>query len=90
MEQIRTEFKQKGWLFKQLRRSGDVALYSKELSGHVSFEVIIVQKRKAHTFPNGHHTPEHEAMPSSESWGTHGWTYTNFESAKAKFNTLTP
>jgi hypothetical protein len=67
-----------------------VALFEKRKPTHTnsSFEVVIVQKHPAMTFPNGKHYDARESMPRSEDWGTKGWTYTDLENAQTKLNQL--
>jgi hypothetical protein len=87
---LATTFRADGFDFEQVDRDGDVATYLKTKQGHESqcFEVVLVQKYKEHTWPNGNTTPAHEAMPSSETWGTKGWTYPEREQAKVRFDAL--
>ncbi len=71
-----------------------MALFEKRNPAHPpetapTYEVIIVQKVPEKTFPNGITSPEHEAMPSPEEWGTSGWSYGTLEAALGKFNALT-
>ena len=46
-----------------------------------SYEVAIVQRMGAHTWPDGHSIEAHEHLPSSEEWGTHGWSFSTAEDA---------
>ncbi len=59
-----------------LARRGRVALLAKTKANlsRDHYEVIIVQERKAHVWPNGIESEAHEAMPCSEDWGKYGWT----------------
>ena len=63
-----------GFDFEQLRREGDIAIFvtQKPPFTFKSYEVVIIQKRDAYTWPNGQTTPAHEAMPSSRDWGIYG------------------
>ncbi len=97
MTPLPTEFTgradQRGYMFKQLKRTGDVALFEKHNPGHIpgaaiSYEVVIVQKRPERTFPNGEVYPAHESMPSPEDWGVYGWSPYDLESALTKFNQI--
>ena len=76
MKRLPTKFRSGGWDFKVLARRGRVALLSKtkpNLSRDL-YEVVIIQERKAHVWPNGIESVAHEAMPCSEDWGVYGWT----------------
>lgn len=50
--------------------------------------VISTRRVKEHTWPNGNRTPAHEAMPSSEQWGTYGWTCNTLERAKVRLRQI--
>ncbi len=95
MKTLPTEFQgradQRGYVFKQLKRTGDVALFEKHNPSHppgtaLSYEVVIVQKRPERTFPNGEVYPAHESMPSPEEWGVYGWSPYDLEAALAKLD----
>ena len=87
---LATTFSFDGFDFRQVERVGGLALFGKSKPTHTraSFEVVIVQKHPAKTFLSGKHYDARESMPSSESWGTKGWTYTNLENAQTKLNQL--
>lgn len=82
------KFKSDGFDFRQIHRSDDIAIYSKSKGEFTGLEVVLVQKRAEHTWPNGSTTPAHEAMPGSESWGTKGWSYTDRTAALARMSAL--
>lgn len=81
MIQIPIHFTAGGYAFRQIDRQGNVACYEKTKPGVTGFEVAIIRRCKARTWPDGRVTPAHESMPSSEQWGRFGWTYTDRESA---------
>jgi hypothetical protein len=76
MKTLPESFRSDGFHFQMVARCGDVALFAKTAVHHTipGFEVVLVRKRETVIFPNGRTTPEHEAMPSPEQWGTYGWT----------------
>ncbi len=88
MQPLPSTFYSAGWNFTLIKRTGNVVLFSKHKRGHklTHYEVAIVQRRKARTFPNGDTYPEHEAMPSSEEWGTHGWCPYDLSAAHKRFD----
>lgn len=88
MTPLPAAFKDRGFDFKQIDRQGEIALFSKTKGNNRSFEVVIVQKCPEHTWPNGNTSPAHEAMPSPETWGRCGFTYTTLESARNRLKTL--
>jgi hypothetical protein len=76
-----------------LDRSGDVCLIARynlraRPKPPVHWEVVVVQQRPARTFPNGQTAPAREAYPSTEQWGTAGWTYTTLSAARERFTSL--
>jgi len=81
---------QKGFFFTQIERRGDVCLLSKRKSNWKcdKFEVVIVQKHKEYTFPNGIVQPAKETLPRLELWGTGGWLFDTLPAARSKFETL--
>lgn len=89
MTPLPLNFNSDGFNFHQMWRVDDIAIYRKSKGEFTGYEVVIVQKRAAHTWPNGNTTPPHEAMPGSESWGTKGWSLTDYPSAMAKVTALT-
>lgn len=76
--------------YAQLERAGVWALFCQQhkVSGVQRFEVVRIRIRAAHTWPNGTHTPEHEAYPSSASWGRDGYTHHALPEAQAHFHQL--
>jgi len=84
---------QRGYQFKQIKRTGLVALFEKRNPDHPpgtlpAYEVVIVRKVAERRFPNGIVTPAHESMPSPEEWGTSGWSPATLEAAHTRFNAL--
>ena len=81
-------FKLDGFEFKQLWREGKIALFQKQKAGGVvSYEVVKIQAKPERVMFE-HAVPFHEAMPSSETWGTNGWSFCSLDRAKAKFRKL--
>lgn len=83
-------FSKHGQAFTLLKRVSDIALVEQSAPHWKTpvYVVAIVQHRKQHTFPNGHVTLAHEAMPSPEQWGDVAWTYSRLPDAEAKFTSL--
>jgi hypothetical protein len=76
-------FKSDGFTFQLVARQGDIVLFAKIQPHHKapSYEVVIVQKHEAHTWPDGKTSPAREAMPNSEAWGKQAWTPGNWRQA---------
>lgn len=92
MKILQKEFTKQGWLHRQLKREGNIALYHRETDGKRDhYEVIKVQKAKnSHTFPNGTQVEQgDESYPTDRTWGTNGFTLMSLESALDKFKELT-
>ncbi len=89
VEVLATEFKSGGFEFKQMRRHGKVALFLKAKRGHshTTYETVIIQTHPAERV-FGRDLPDREVMPSSETWGTQGWSDSDLERALARYNRL--
>lgn len=77
MQPLVTDFTQGNYRYRQLTRTGDVALFAQEhLHAPVTrYEVVVITVAPATTWPNGHTTPEREAYPGASSWGHKAWTF---------------
>ena len=86
MKTIPTEFKKYKADYKLMRRDGLVCLYSRQAYGDTDYEVVIAQVAKADWVVNGVKALEagDESLPSSEQWGSKGWTYSKGELALAE------
>jgi len=89
MEPLPLSFRDRGFFYEQLERQGDVALYTQtNHAGIVRYEVVRIRIQREHTWPNGTTTPEKEAYPGSNSWGTLGWTFIERPLAEDKLRAL--
>jgi hypothetical protein len=79
MQTLANRFTYQGRKLELVERVGLIAKY-RLVAGFgtqaLGYELIIVQVKPAETL-FGRAYPEREAYPSSEQWGTHGWSYTN-------------
>lgn len=87
MRPLATTFRKDGYGFRLLDRIDDVALFEKRCGGHVSWEVVVVQKYGERTIA-GKAVPATEAMPPTTSWGQKGWTLTTIERAREKLGEI--
>ena len=93
-KQLPEKFTRNRHQFEQLRRTENTAMYLQHIKGRQkAFEVIVIavtDRRPVRV--NGRVGWEscgpYERYPSSESWGTAGWTYTTFEAAREKYDEL--
>src|SRR5262245_57813280 len=84
MEILSLTYTERGFTYQQIERQGDVAIYSQtNHAGAVRYEVIRIRIQREHTWPTGQTTPEKEAYPGSNSWGTLGFTCIGLPEAQA-------
>src|ERR1700704_4546054 len=89
MQPIPPEFTEGNFQYRQVERHGALALYT-QTHRHATlgrYEVVRIRVSPAHTWPNGHTTPEHEAYPGSSSWGRDGFTCFTLEQGRALLST---
>jgi hypothetical protein len=86
---IPDNFKYNDFTVGLIERNAEIALFQKKRPNHFksTFEVIILGKHPAETIM-GRHYPARETYPPCEAWGSKGWSYTDLESAKRKFEEL--
>lgn len=91
MKTIPESFTRNGFEHRILERVGNVLLVERKhhevSSPH--FEVVRIRIGKPKRLPDGTVLQEREVYPASTEWGTHGWTRSDLESARAKFKELT-
>jgi hypothetical protein len=94
IQRLPEKFTRNRYQFEQLRRTDNTAIYLQHINGRQkAFEVVViaVANRKVGKV-NGRVTWEaclpYECYPSSEMWGTYGWTYTTQADARAKYDLL--
>ena len=81
-------FAKNGFTFQQVERRGNLAVFRKEKKGKcVSFETIKINRHDGYKIA-GKEIPPGECYPSSEQWGTHGFTFTDPLAALAKMAEL--
>lgn len=81
MKTLGTEIRYQGRLMKQVKRDGRVAMY--KIQEPYGYEVIVIRERPDHD-AFGKHFPAAESYPSSEEWGTYGWSYKTEDLAGAE------
>jgi len=86
MKQLPQTFKRNGFTFGQMEREGNVAIYRKHKGRISSFEVVLIQSHNGRIIM-GEVIPPSEFYPSSEQWGTKGWTLAeaDYHGAHRKF-----
>jgi len=84
---MKKSYKKNGFVFNEVSRRGDIAIYSqhlKENSPALYYEVFLVQIHKERIMPSGKLAPERETCPSNEKWGLEGFTFRNLADAQTK------
>jgi hypothetical protein len=87
MTPIKATFKYGGFVFSQILREGNFAIYQKKRQGRTHYEVIHILRQKASEF-NGIKFEEREKYPCNEDFGSKAWCYSDYEEAKKKFDGL--
>lgn len=79
-------YSKNGHLFTLYARAGDVAIFhGKRIGGRSeTWEVILIQSHQGREIA-GALVPPAEFPPSNEQWGSKGWTFTNPELARERF-----
>ena len=82
------EFHRDGFQYRQIAREGDAAIYEQKWLGCAdptsAYEVIRIRRRKAFQIGGRFINPA-EVYPNSEAWGVDGFTFTDWNKARAKF-----
>ena len=90
MTPLPLSFAKNGFHYEQILRRGNLAIYKQRLRpgvGCLAFEVIRI-KQIPDTVMFKRQVPAHEAGPSNEDFGSHGWSYPTLERAKEKMRVL--
>jgi hypothetical protein len=94
MRGLPQKFTKYGQQFEQLCRTSDTAIYLRHINARQkSYEVVVVRvaDKKPEKVNGAIHfvtCEPYECYPSSEKWGSCGWTYSSEEDARAKFDLL--
>lgn len=82
------EFRRHGFLYRQIAREGDAAIYEQKWLGCAkpspSWEMIRIRRREGFQI-NGRFVEPAEVYPASELWGIDGLTVTDRNKARDKF-----
>lgn len=85
MKVLPLEFTKNGYKFKQIKRTGAIALYKKTpfSTSNFGYEVIIITSHNGYNLGGSFIEPS-ETYPSSSLWGQKGWTYMYSQPDKAE------
>jgi hypothetical protein len=85
------QFRRDGFIYRQIAREGDAAIYEQTWSGcsnpSVSYEVIRVRRRDGFEI-SGRFVEPAEVYPGSELWGADGFNFTDKDAAFARLQQL--
>lgn len=86
---IPTEFKKKGFNYKQVRRDGMKAIYlqTRDDSQMSNYEVVKLGRHNGYNMGRSHIEPA-ETYPGSSLWGIMGWTCTSIDKALERYNQI--
>ena len=87
---LRTRFRHCGFVYRQIYRKGDFAIYQQTSAGNeysAAFEVVRIRRREGFEIDNRWVEPA-EVYPNSEAWGTDGFTFTGKDAAFAKLREI--
>ena len=86
---IPTEFKKKGFNYKQVRRDGMKAIYlqTRDDSQMSNYEVVRLGRHNGYNMGGSHIEPA-ETYPGSSLWGIMGWTCTDLDSANKRYSQI--
>lgn len=91
MRKLEKEITKKGFIYKQLKRVGNKAIYSQKRDDRdatqIRYEVIVIKSHDGYEIA-GNKIPAGEVYPSSTQWGTLGWTFLDLPEAENKFKKL--
>lgn len=83
MKILEQEFDSRGFHFKQLKRDGMLGVFEKTNDkGYKGFETVRIKSHNGYEIAGTFIAPA-ESMPSSETWGTDGFSYSWSERDKA-------
>jgi hypothetical protein len=93
LKPLEVEFVRNGYLYKQIKRSDRVAIYTQQSINDVTnavnkkknYEVILIRKHKSAKYPDGSESPAREIYPHELKWGVQGFTFMVITDAAFKF-----
>lgn len=86
MKPLPNTFSRDGYRCQVLKREGDVVLIRVFAGEH--YEVAKIQRIKAKIFPDGRTIAPREALPSSENYGSQGWSFQSLSAGEANYDSV--
>jgi len=86
---IPTEFKKKGFTYKQVKREGMRAIFEQTRPGTSlkNYEVVKLGRHNGYSMGGSFIEPS-ETYPGSSLWGIMGWTCQSLDNALVRYNAL--
>ena len=85
---LSSKVRKNGFAYTLVCRGGRSCLYAQHVTPEmICFEVFIIRINKVKSI-KGNIIPEKERFPSDEDFGKTAWSFSNYDSALAKFNEL--
>jgi hypothetical protein len=86
---IPTQFKKKGFVYTQLKREGNRAIFQQTRAGSAlnNYEVVKIGKHNGYLMGGVMIEPA-ETYPGSSLWGITGWTCTSIDDAMKRYDDL--
>ena len=87
---IPTQFKKKGFVYTQLKREGNRAIFQQTRAGSAlnNYEVVKIGKHNGYLMGGVMIEPA-ETYPGSSLWGICAWTCQSLEAAECRYDKLT-
>jgi len=84
MQPLPETFTRGDYHYRMVERTDKTAIFEQLFEGtHVAFEAILIKKEKERNIM-GKKYPPAEVFPSTEKWGTYGFTTHTLENARAR------
>jgi hypothetical protein len=90
MKKMPKVFKSRGFLHKQVARTGTIAIYERKSAkgnNDLHWEVVKINKHNGYKLGGNYVSPA-ETYPSASMWGICGWTCNTLELAEQKYQEL--
>lgn len=88
---VDTEFTLKSYTYKQIKREGDIAIYTQQMTGNhqatIRYEVVRIGRHNGYTLGGAIIEPA-ETYPGATQWGINGFTCLTMEAAEKRFEQL--
>jgi hypothetical protein len=86
---IPAQFKKKGFVYTQLKREGNKAIFQQTRAGSTlnNYEIVKIGRHNGYVMGGSHIEPA-ETYPGSSLWGITAWTCTSIDDAMRRYDAL--